>query len=520
MSPYAARASNTVHRLPVRRRRHRLLAQQTSPSLSQVYALALAPQLVPTLYTHSEVSPKVLGGADLFLQGVIPPPGGLDAFLAGSIRSVSGPGNPLPFAIGTMAVSKAEADREGMKGRGLALLHAFGDLLWELGDKAPPNAGFTPTRIFPITDGTSSIEAAEAAQYSDALELPQEAEDLPAPTEELAGLSVGGAAAAAAAAAAPAIDMDALLEAAALGGMQSVKTAELPLMASDFYTRHMQPLKPPGITFDFKHSRFKKLSKLLDKLEKDKVLTQKQIRKQDHIFAIDRTHPLVAEWSGMPGGVGGAGGANGSSRGRRTALELLFRAPSSLRPIFGAAGADKDRLYSEPEVAAALEAYAAGNGLLDATKRSIAIDALLASLLWGKKESPGEGAAVALPEVRRRLLEKLQAYHRISRGGDPPVEVVRKGVVRQICISAEKRLGRNVTAVSRVEGFGFVPTDLAGVFQRRLYTSCSVTKLPGKTESDCELLLQGELTKKVVAFFTQDEGIEEKYLDVVNKLKK
>jgi translation initiation factor 2D len=69
----------------------------------QVYALAVLPGLLPSLHTWSEVSGKVLGGADLFLQGVLAPPGGggsLPDFLANSPRSLAVPGNPVPFAGG------------------------------------------------------------------------------------------------------------------------------------------------------------------------------------------------------------------------------------------------------------------------------------------------------------------------------------------------------------------------------------------------------------------------------------
>ncbi len=69
--------------------------------------------------------PQILGGADLFLQGVLVPPGGLGEWLAGSARTVTVPGNPAPFAVGRMAVSKTEAAREGMKGRGLSVLHHY-----------------------------------------------------------------------------------------------------------------------------------------------------------------------------------------------------------------------------------------------------------------------------------------------------------------------------------------------------------------------------------------------------------
>lgn len=178
-----------------------------------MYALALQPGLLPSMLTWSEVSPKVLGGADLFLQvsqrlpatirgqswgshpsarqaasalalawqrqgrsrhfgvegittrlprfwggprggcsycnaalgrtATVPAPaascsllqgfllpGGaekdLPPFLAGSLLSLRVPGNPLPFALGKMAVSRTEALREGMKGRGMEVLHVYG----------------------------------------------------------------------------------------------------------------------------------------------------------------------------------------------------------------------------------------------------------------------------------------------------------------------------------------------------------------------------------------------------------
>ena len=167
------------------------------------------------------------------------------------------------------------------------------------------------------------------------------------------------------------LDMDALLEHAVLAGLHTLKAAELPIQSSDFYTRHMVPAKPAGVVFDMKASKYKKLGKLLDHFEKLKVLTQKVIRKQDHISALDRTHPLYTSFDAAaapdagaaaagPSGNGGGGG-NG---GEKVEITYWYRAPSSLRPVFGGAAGEgeRDRLYSEEEVAAALEAYTAAEG--------------------------------------------------------------------------------------------------------------------------------------------------------------
>lgn len=48
--------------------------------------------------------PQVLGGADLFLQGLIVPNGGLGDFASGDLRSVRIPQSTFPFAVGTLEV--------------------------------------------------------------------------------------------------------------------------------------------------------------------------------------------------------------------------------------------------------------------------------------------------------------------------------------------------------------------------------------------------------------------------------
>lgn len=150
-----------------------------------VYALWLCPKLLPTLFTHSEVSPKVditrtrcrsekhcsnlyascrpwrymhaglaccmqvLGGADLFLQGLIVPDQGLGIFSTGDLMLASIPKNQYPFAIGVMETSSADIAKHGLKGKGLKLLHHYPDMLWALGDKSIPDPSFTATRVFP-----------------------------------------------------------------------------------------------------------------------------------------------------------------------------------------------------------------------------------------------------------------------------------------------------------------------------------------------------------------------------------
>ncbi len=96
-----------------------------------VYLLWAFPKALDSLLTYSEVSPKILGGADLMLQGVHPaqatPASGAGSWEEDDKRSVILPDNHFPFGVGSMVVSSASLAKTGLKGRGLKLLHHYPD---------------------------------------------------------------------------------------------------------------------------------------------------------------------------------------------------------------------------------------------------------------------------------------------------------------------------------------------------------------------------------------------------------
>jgi translation initiation factor 2D len=84
-----------------------------------VYTLWAYPDMLPTLYTHSEVSPKIVGGADLMLPGVIVPEAGLGDFQVRDHSAISIPENPFPFAVGYIETDSESIKENGLKGRGI-----------------------------------------------------------------------------------------------------------------------------------------------------------------------------------------------------------------------------------------------------------------------------------------------------------------------------------------------------------------------------------------------------------------
>ena len=324
-----------------------------------------SPPLLPEVFTFSEVSSKVLGGADLFLQGFLPdrngPPPGL---AAGDLAVVRIEGNPFPFALGVMECSSAEAVAGGMKGKGLKLLHHAFDALWSLGDKATPSAGFAPSRVFPVSDEEGAAAAAAApaapaapsaasaasAQSEDKEEEEEEEKEVeravagvaalglssssspagddndsaaPPPPPPRASSSSSSSSATNLAFFPPDLGLsspagqDALAEYCLLSACARVDPSALPMLTSDFQ-KEMTRSKPAfdfPVSLDLKKSSFKQLSKLLKKFEKLGVLGTKVVRKQDMVTAVDAGHALVVEFLAKGGGGSGGGGNGGSGNG-------------------------------------------------------------------------------------------------------------------------------------------------------------------------------------------------------------
>ncbi|KAK9814155.1 hypothetical protein WJX72_001321 [[Myrmecia] bisecta] len=529
-----------------------------------VYTLWACPHILPPLYTYSEVTPKVLGGADLFLQGLIVPPSGLGTFAAGDLRVATINSNCYPFAVGTMETSSEAIAKAGLKGKGLKLLHHYPDQLWALGDKSVPDASYTPARIFPQNEAQAAAaakkllpdpsvtKAMESLTFSDSSPDPtasapaglaetaatdEGANGTPSDAPESAAVGASGDSQTASASGQSqpqdAAELDALLGRYLVGGLHSVQDSELPMLSSTFYAKHMLACKPAGLMIDIKKSSYKKLSKLLTKFEKEGLLAQKLVHKQDNLASVNRKHPLYTSYDAAAAGKELAaanaqaeadGVAVPSSSGKgipagKIEVEYLYRVPSSLRPIFGS-GAAKEELYSEQACWEALLDYAEANGL-PAGQHALKLDKLLLSCLFNKKEPQMEGDVHPLDDTMQRLLGKLQIYHRVTRPSatEGTETVVQKGSIKSIVLQLEDRQGgrKHITRVSHVESFAIDPDELSGVLQRKFQTSASVTKLPGKNETGKEIALQGKLVHEISGLLTTTYGIDAKFLDIKTK---
>eukprot|EP00890_Picochlorum_soloecismus_P002183 jgi/Picsp_1/2966/NSC_01190-R1_eukaryotic translation initiation factor 2d-like len=504
-----------------------------------VYALEKVPGLVESIATWSMVSSKLISGADLFLQGIVEGDG-MGSFLEGSVRGVKVPGNPVPFCIGKMAVSLGQAKESGMKGKGLAVLHCYGDLLWDMGDGKDPNEGFRGNEVIEIEPlgsscattgvGTDSRDGDMQDPKSDAV-----VDELSRYTLQDSNNDNGNRDAAKMekvdenATTSVIVEKeedtslrDQVMWSAALGALVKLTNKMLPLPIADFYSRYMAPLRPADFAFDFKKSKFKKLSKLLEALAQEDVVSLKQIRKETHIVSIHHDHELLKGW--VPHSMLVASSKKAKVDDPAIDIALLFKPRSSLRKtVFRCE--DKDALFDAEMARQALFEYCKATCSTSQSSK-VSIDQFLASELFEKNKRPSESDLISMEALQTRFLNNLQPWHHLKRrlSNGNTVELLNKGEVKPMVVMAEKRQGRQITCVVGAERFGYKLSSLAEILQKRMKTACFISDLPGKGTKGQELTLAGDWLSKQGKFnllnFFKEEGFSSEYIEVTNKLKK
>ena len=108
------------------------------------------------------------------------------------------------------------------------------------------------------------------------------------------------------------------------------------------------------------------------------------------------------------------------------------RVPSTLRPLLGSTNAPKDELYSEEQMRSVLSVYTAANGL-ELGSGNVKLDKLMVSNLFNKKEPQVEGDACPTEDVVKRLLGKLQLFHKVTR----VTEQVKLGLTHLVWVSRQ-----------------------------------------------------------------------------------
>ncbi|KAJ2071915.1 hypothetical protein GGH13_003040 [Coemansia sp. S155-1] len=477
-----------------------------------VYTLWKFPMLLPVLWTTSLVIPKLIGGADLMVPGLLIPREGLPDLKKGALVAICCPGNAAAQAVGVLNLDTHGLHSvAGAKGKAVLITHTYMDHLWGSGSKQPlPTIEFAGAadlvRIGDDSDDNNSdnehdLDGEEQRPSDDkqsvsaALELATDEGPPSSLTDSVAE------------AVAP-DEMDELLMNSLRQIMATVLDAAhatelLPINASTIYSTYMVPSAPRGRELDIKKSSHKKLAKFLKAAEKHGLIKLKDIRGELHIKSFNWAHKDMAEFTpyvvgsakkeklndGEAGRLVAVPGQDGSELDMIRVIELL-KPSSALAPLFDDVNAQTDTGYfSRQQARTVLEDYIKGRRLVDAQNpRMVKLDHRLCDGLLTKEEY-SKLSSYPRDKLQARLQERMTLYTQVVLPGGPtPVKIGNPPCAEIVC---EKKMGNKaITRVSGLEPYGIDPSILAKELRIACASSTTVDAIPGKKNAQM-VLVQG-----------------------------
>jgi len=138
-------------------------SKDKAPIFPTIFTMWRFPNLVPAYYVHQHICQYIFRGADLMLPGVSPSRSAFEGVEMGTPRCVKVIGNPYPIAVGWAIASEKEIRHNGMRGRGVKILHSYLDELHKMfKSMKPPNEGFKSDVVLPTSEDIKLTEAERA----------------------------------------------------------------------------------------------------------------------------------------------------------------------------------------------------------------------------------------------------------------------------------------------------------------------------------------------------------------------
>ncbi|XP_042235584.1 eukaryotic translation initiation factor 2D-like [Homarus americanus] len=510
-----------------------------------VYLLWKCPDLMHTFTTHAHVIAILAGGADLMLPGIITKgemnPHSYGKFEKGFPVAVNTTENKVPVAIGITAHSSMDMFMSGRHGKGVSILHVYGDQLWEMGTRSPPPkfgppdimlsgedslekednieevVDFSETHEGEIIDEISRDQVTNALQELDLDDqTPDSLSSLSpeaSPPQEETTQPTG-----------PEVMDKLLLHCFLKAWKTSGKKVEVPILTSNFYRLHMIPACPDGASLDIKKSSYKKLSKFLNAMAKNELIQVKEFPKGiENITAVNWAHEDIKSFIVDKEETSIKPEVNKKDNSRTfipPLIEEVNQVSGETVQFFKANGLSKGDVLSTAEVRSIVTEYIRSKGLQKEGQKTVNLDPLLHEAVVNRKE--GYKETLRWDEIFSRVLGKMAPAVRITRHGSVPV--IRKGKLEPIDLAVAKRSGnKKVTLVYNASIYGIDEAEFAHQIQVGVAASTSVGPAEHKPQGTTQVLIQGNQVAFVGKLLLETYHLPRKYirgLELAGKSKK
>ncbi|XP_064097631.1 eukaryotic translation initiation factor 2D-like [Macrobrachium nipponense] len=504
-----------------------------------VYTLWKYPNLMHTFTTHTHVIDVLLGGADLMLPGIITrgemSPRSYGKFEKGFPVAVNTVDNKAPCAVGATAHSSMDMFMAARQGKGVNILHVFKDNLWAMGSKSlPPSLGIPDIMVEHKVikeerlddDKKLSSESKNSEVAGEPVEkIVDEVKDLNidevagdksemAPDDDTAQEEIPQASGPEA--------MDKLLLHCFLKAWKtSAKKVEIPILTSNFYRLHMVPGCPDGSSLDIKKSSYKKLSKFLNAMAKNNLISVKEFPKGiENITFVNWEHEDIKSFVVDKEETTVKPATKTENAFSPPVMEEVHQVSGETVSFYRANGYSKGDVLSTADVRRVVTDYIRKNNLQKEGDKNVTLNPLLHEAVVNKKE--GYKETLRWDEVFSRMLGKMSPAVRITREGAVPI--VRKGKLDPIEIVVAKRTGnKKVTLVYNANMFGIDENEFAHQIQVGVAASTSVGPAENKPQGMTQVLIQGNQVAFIAKLLLETYKIQRKYirgLELAQKKKK
>ncbi|KAI8070209.1 hypothetical protein BDF21DRAFT_344872 [Thamnidium elegans] len=501
------------------------ISLENLPPIPTVYTMWQYPDMLPKLYTWGPVVQKLIDGAVLGPEGVLP------TLKTGDLVAITIKGYSYPLAIGTMTVPTSEIKpRSGMKGKAVNIIHVYEDYLWSMGEKTEP------PELQTISD--DEYEEEEDEDHGESTPSPSKNDNNTPKTEESKPaeqlvetkskqLSTNE------------IDewlKKSLYQALVYKIKESNASTILPLSASSLYSAYIMPCRPMdvGTEIDIKKSSYKKLQKFLKAMDKSGLLKTKEQRGETMLISVNWSHPSLQglhKYKTMESTTQPTKDTAKQTikptlqqqkpKQEQAEIQEIFKPlGTSMIKFFEEAKHDTDALYTIPEVRAVVADYIKLHDLVNPqNQKMIKIDPVMYDTILTKPEYNSINE-LARDQILHRICLKMQPFHSIKLPGKEPV--LRKGQPKPVEITQEIRQGRKtITKVTGVEGFGLDVEELSKELTRLCASSTTYNTIQGVSPKNplYEIMVQGPQIKTITELMLS-KGVPKRFIDTIDKTAK
>lgn len=503
------------------------IEERCYPSL---YTLWMYPRLLPTVTTTALVLEKITNGADLMAPGII-----IEDYLisemgdlkVNDICAVRIIGNKAPIAVGIALLAKADLCRDGIKGKGISIIHCYKDNLWLSGDQTtlPLIPEDEPVDLANKIENMD-LDAETQLENSPNVDILAESENQNSTNEEIINeeecfeKEIF-----------PSYTMDEILCHSFLTALKTFgKNITLPILTSTFYSSYVLKSCPSALNLDVKKTTHKKLSVFLKKMQKDGLIQTKELSKGvESIVSINLGNDIIKTYRLEPlfksqleaekeKCVVEEPTANIQLNYKFPLVTELYVISAQVKALFDKYNLKKGDTIPVITVREVLKRYVKDNSLQnELNPKRVTLDPILSDCVAKKG---GNTSTMTWEQLQEAIVSNMPHAYRIEFENKDPI--AKKGKLEPIQVTVETRTGnKKVTLIKNLETYGINPEKLAQHSQVAVAASASI--VPTQNGKGILVLIQGNQVRYLQKLFLEIFKIPRKYLqgldNVPNKKK-